>query len=181
MPNTHGYAQSTLISAWNIDAMNIAGVYASGDLDNGVIVVLNGMNINSTTGKVKGYEYNVTPATSTSVGCWIIESPEVGRTLEQQLMSDPRYFYNEAGKGLSLKYLHPQVDCWEFDKGCFASGNLPVVGDIGKFVPIGSNGKLGAPTSSEPQSGCYFRIEALKDISVGQGVMPVAILRCMAN
>ncbi|MBQ0143405.1 MAG: hypothetical protein KBT06_11550 [Prevotellaceae bacterium] len=181
MANNHGYAQSTLCSCWNVDSMNIAGVYADGDVDNGTIVVLDGMNIDATTGKVKGYEYKVAMADASSKSCWIIESPEVGRTLEQQMMSDPRYFYNEAGKGFSLKYLHAAVDCWEFDAHCFASGTLPTVEEIGYFVPVGANGKLGAPVASEPAGGCYFRVEALKDVAVGQGFMTVAILRCMAN
>lgn len=180
MANTHGYVGSTNMSAWDVDAMNHQAI-APADVDNGVIVTLNGMNIDSTTKKVKGYEYNVALATSASTHCWLIESPEVGYMIEQQLLSDPREFYNQAGKAMSIRWMIPQVDCFEFDANCFASGNLPVAADVNKFVPVGANGKLGAPVSSEPASGTYFRIEALKDISVGQAIMPVAILRCMAN
>lgn len=180
MANVHGYVGSTNMSAWDIDAMNHQAI-APADVDNGVIVVLDGMNIDAVSGKVKGYEYNVALADASSEHCWLIESPEVGFMIEQQLLSDPREFYNKAGKAMSIRWMIPQVDCFEFDANCFESGVLPVVGEIGYFVPVGADGKLGAPVQAEPASGTYFRVEALKDIAVGQALMPVAILRCMAN
>lgn len=176
----HAIINGTHASFWDVDAMNEVGLYTS-DLDNGVLVTLDGMNVNSTSGVVEGYEYNVAPATATSTVVYLVATPPVGSTLEMAYTDDPRYFYNVAGRPMSLKYMHPMVDCIEIDAAGFASGDLPVVGDIDKFVGITTGGKLDDPDTTAPVSGAYFRVEGLHHIDCGLDIVPTVILRCIKN
>ena len=174
----HGYINTTKMCAENVDAMNCAGVYSAGDLDNGVVVTLTSMNTNSATLAIQGYEYTVTPATSATVGdVWIVASPEVGTTIDQQILSDPRYFYNAAGTTMSLKYLVDGVDCIEVTAECFTAGLPDNV--TNKFVTIAANGKLtaaaAAPTGTVGVG--YFTVEGLHTVTIGATEVPTAVLR----
>lgn len=175
----HGYINTTHCSCWNIDAYNMAGVYAAGDLDNGVMVTLSKM-VQSDAGNANGFEYEVAPATANSTGVWVVASPEVGTTLTQQLLADPREFYNEAGRAMSIKYLMPKVDCIEVTAECFTDGQLPTT--TKKYVTIGAGGKLTA-TNTDPagSQGAYFTLEALHTMAVGMKTVNTAILRCARN
>ncbi len=172
----HGYVNLTKATAWDVDAFNLAGVYAAGDLDNGVIVTLNG--IAKTGDNVDGFEYNVQPAVEASVQAWIVASPEVGTTLEQQLLADPRLFYNEKGKAMSLKYLNPGTDCIEVTAECFVGGTMPTT--TNKNVKVGANGKLVAAASA-PASGIYFTFEGFHTVTIGMEEVKTAVLRCVRN
>ena len=125
MANTHSYVSTMRCACENVDAFNRVGIYSTGDLDNGVFVTLTGINKGSSGNAVKGFEYNVAPASATSSGVWLVATPEVGTTLEQQMMSDPRYFYNAKGRPMSLKFLNPKTDIIEVDANCFVSKALP--------------------------------------------------------
>ena len=161
--------------------LTMCGVYADGDLDNGQLVTLKGIRKDASTGAVKGYDYEVIPATAGADNVWLVESPELGYTLETQIHDDPRYFYNEAGKPMSLRAIMGGVDCFEITKELFASGTLPVVGDIGKYVAPAANGKYAAPVAQAPVSGAYFRIEGLTTIKCGFEEIPAVLLRCIKN
>lgn len=178
MPNTHGYISTMRCACVDVDAYNRAGVYATGALDNGVFVTLTGINKDSSN-LVQGFEYNVAPASSTSYGCWVINTPEVGSTIEMQMMSDPRYFYNEAGRPMSLKYLNPKTDIIEVDANCFANATLPTTQG---YVTIGAGGKLVA-ASSAPEGGgkTYFSVVGFNNVAVGMGQMKTVLLQCEAN
>lgn len=178
MANNHGYVSTTSCMCWDVDALNRAGVYAAGNLDNGVFVTIT-VPVVDTNEMITGYQFPVTPATAESTHVWLVNSPEVGSTLEQQLLADPREFYNKAGDGMSLKYLMPHVDCIEVDKNCFASGALPTTSQ--NFVTIGANGKLVAATSAPSTGLPYFSVIGYKDIAVGMDSMKVAVLQCEAN
>ncbi len=92
----------------NVDSFNRVGIYADTDLDNGVLVTL-GDIAKATDGTVTAFNYAVTPATADTTGSmWLVNTPEVGTNIEMQMMSDPRYFYNEKGRRMSVKYLKPQ-------------------------------------------------------------------------
>lgn len=179
MSMTHAILNSTSLSAMNIDALCIAGV-ATVDLDNGQLVTLK--NINRTTdGTIAGYEYNVEPATADADNVWLVESPEVGTTLEMQIHDDPRYFYNPAGVTLSLRGLVGGVDCFEVTKEVFTSDNLPTSAQLGQYVSPDVNGKYGDPAAEVPNTGAYFRVEGLTTIACGMEEVPAVVLRCMAN
>ena len=176
--NTHGYVSTMRASCENVDAFNRVGIYSTGDLDNGVFVTLTGINKGNDK-VVKGFEYTVAPATSTSYGVWLVATPEVGTTLEQQMMSDPRYFYNVQGRPMSLKFLNPKTDIIEVDANCFASKTLP---NTEGYVTIGANGKLVA-SASAPEGGgkTYFSVVGFNTVAVGMEQMKTVLLQCEAN
>lgn len=175
----HGYINTINATCWDVDAYNMAGVYADGDMDNGVMVTLSKMNqdVQNVAG---GFEYEVEPATVNSLGVWVVASPEVGSTIMQQELSDPRQFYNEAGRTMSIKYLMPKVDCIEVTAECFTDTQLPTAAK--KYVVIGAGGKLTAQ-AGDPAGGqgAYFTLEALHNVTIGMEEVPSAILRCARN
>ena len=176
--NTHGYVSTMRASCENVDAFNRVGIYSTGDLDNGVFVTLTGINKGNDK-VVKGFEYTVAPASATSYGVWLVATPEVGTTLEQQMMSDPRYFYNVQGRPMSLKFLNPKTDIIEVDANCFASKTLP---NTEGYVTIGANGKLVA-SASAPEGGgkTYFSVVGFNTVAVGMEQMKTVLLQCEAN
>ena len=178
MANTHGYVSTMRCACENVDAFNRVGIYSTGDLDNGVFVTLTGINKGSSDKVVKGFEYTVAPASSTSYGVWLVATPEVGTTLEQQMMSDPRYFYNAKGRPMSLKFLNPKTDIIEVDAHCFASGALPTTEG---YVTIGANGKLVAGSAPEGGGKTYFSVVGFNTVAVGMEQMKTVLLQCEAN
>lgn len=180
MPKTHAILNSTSMMSWDIDALNIAGV-AQVDLDNGQLVTLKNINKDAGTGVVKGYEYDIEPATAGADNVWIVESPEIGSDLEMQIHDDPRYFYNVAGMPVSLKGLVGGIDCIEITAPLFEGATLPTNAQIGQYVAPAAGGKYAAPVQVAPQTGAYFRVEGLTTIACGSEEVPAVILRCMAN
>lgn len=177
----HGYINTAKMCAENVDAMNCAGIYTAGDVDNGTIVTLNGMNTvssGSNQGAIQGYEYKVALASNATVGdVWVVASPEVGTTIDQQILSDPRYFYNAAGQPMSLKYLVDGVDCIEVTAQCFTGGTLPDA-VTNRFATVGANGQLTAASAAATGAGKpYFTLEGLHTVTVGSVEVPTAVLR----
>lgn len=177
MANTHSYVSTMRCACENVDAFNRVGIYSTGDLDNGVFVTLTGIN-KGADNAVKGFEYTVAPATSTSYGVWLVATPEVGTTLEQQMMSDPRYFYNAKGRPMSLKFLNPKTDIIEVDAHCFASGALPTTEG---YATIGTNGKLVAASVAPGAGKTYFSVVGFNTVAVGMEQMKTVLLQCEAN
>ena len=176
--NVHGYVSTMRASCENIDAFNRVGIYSTGDLDNGVFVTLTGINKGSSDKVVKGFEYTVAPASDASSGVWLVATPEVGTTLEQQMMSDPRYFYNAKGRPMSLKFLNPKTDIIEVDANCFASKALPTTEG---FVTIGEGGKLVAASVAPGAGKTYFSVVGFNTVAVGMEQMKTVLLQCEAN
>ena len=175
--NVHGYVSTMRASCENVDAFNRVGIYSDGDLDNGVFVTLTGIN-KGVDNVVKGFEYTVAPASATSYGVWLVATPEVGTTLEQQMMSDPRYFYNVQGRPMSLKFLNPKTDIIEVDANCFASKALPTTEG---YVTIGEGGKLVAAGSAPSAGKTYFSVVGFNTVAVGMEQMKTVLLQCEAN
>ena len=178
MANTHGYINTTHCASWDVDAYTCSGV-GSADIDNGVFVTLGTMNVDGAALNIEGYEFNVTAADDTATTAWVVDTPEVGSTLEMQLMSDPRYFYNIAGKPMTLRYLVPKVDCIEVDANCFVGGTMPTT--TNNVVTIGAGGKLVAGTVTPTGGKVYFTLEGFHKVSVGMVDVPTAVLRIRAN
>lgn len=179
MANNHGVVNTTHCTCWDVDAYKCAGV-ATVDLDNGTLVVLNSINKDATSGAIQGYEFNVTPATAASTNVWLVRTPEVGTTLDMQIYSDPRYFYNVAGRPMSLCYMNPHVDCIEVDANCFVAGSAPTDQPTYTFVTIGAGGKL-AIANAAPAAGAYFTIVGKHTMAIGTEVVPSYVLRCERN
>ena len=175
--NVHGYVSTMRASCENVDAFNRVGIYSTGDLDNGVFVTLTGINKGDDK-VVEGFEYTVAPASDASSGVWLVATPEVGTTLEQQMMSDPRYFYNAKGRPMSLKFLNPKTDIIEVDANCFASGALPTTEG---YVNIGTNGKLVAASAAPGAGKTYFSVVGFNTVAVGMEQMKTVLLQCEAN
>ena len=176
--NVHGYVSTMRCTCENVDAFNRVGIYSTGDLDNGVFVTLTGINKGSSDKVVKGFEYTVAPASDASSGVWLVNTPEVGTTLEQQMMSDPRYFYNAKGRPMSLKFLNPKTDIIEVDANCFASKALPTTEG---YVTIGTNGKLVAAAAAPGAGKTYFSVVGFNTVAVGMEQMKTVLLQCEAN
>ena len=177
MANTHSYVSTMRCACENVDAFNRVGLYSTGDLDNGVFVTLTGINKGNDK-VVKGFEYTVAPASATSNGVWLVATPEVGTTLEQQMMSDPRYFYNAKGRPMSLKFLNPKTDIIEVDANCFASKALPTTEG---YATIGEGGKLVAAGSAPSAGKTYFSVVGFNTVAVGMEQMKTVLLQCEAN
>ena len=177
MANTHSYVSTMRCACENVDAFNRVGIYSTGDLDNGVFVTLTGIN-KGADNAVKGFEYNVALASATSYGVWLVNTPEVGATLEQQMMSDPRYFYNVQGRPMSLKFLNPKTDIIEVDAHCFVSGSLPTTEG---YATIGAGGKLVAAGAAPEAGKTYFSVVGFNTVAVGMEQMKTVLLQCEAN
>lgn len=176
--NVHGYVSTMRASCENVDAFNRVGIYSTGDLDNGVFVTLTGINKGASDKVVKGFEYTVAPASDASSGVWLVATPEVGTTLEQQMMSDPRYFYNAKGRPMSLKFLNPKTDIIEVDANCFVSKALP---NTEGYVTIGTGGKLVAASAAPAAGKTYFSVVGFNTVAVGMEQMKTVLLQCEAN
>ena len=172
----HGYVNTMHTMSWDVDACNMAGV-ANTDLDNGVMVTLSKVN-QDTKSVIKGFEYQVAPAQEESTQVWVVASPEVGSTLEQQLLADPRQFYNAKGKAMSIKALVPGIDVIEVTKECFVGGTMPTA--TNNKVKIGANGKLVAAAAA-PGAGAYFTFEGFHTVTIGMEEVQTAVLRCARN
>ena len=179
MANNHGYCSLIRATAWDVDSNKLVGI-ATTDMDNGTFVVLGNMNVDGQK-NINGFEYNVTPATATSTSVWVVRTPEAGTDiLEVQLYDDPRYFYNKAGKPMSLAYMNPHVDHIEVDKNCFTANFDPDTVSGATMAQLDTNGKLKA-VSAAPASGAYFTIVGKHSIAVGQELVPTWVLRCERN
>lgn len=178
MAKNHGIVNTTSMSCWDVDALNICGI-ASADMDNGTLVTLKNIT-KDTTGNITGYQYTVEAAAVNAKNVWLVATPEVGYDLDMQIHDDIRYFYNVAGKPMSVKGFIPGIDCAEFDAVAFG-GTLPTNADIGKYYPIAAGGKFGTGAASAPAAGAYFRFEGLHTITCGSDEVPTAVMRCMSQ
>lgn len=173
----HGIVNTTSMMCWDVDALNMVGVYATADIDNGTLVTLTKI-AKTDAGDITGYQYEVTPAAANAVNVWLVATPEVGKTLDMQIHDDIRYFYNKAGLPMDIKGIVAGFDCIEVDATAFAGGTLPTVG---QFCGVAANGKFAAGAASAPAAGAYFRVEGLHTITCGADEVKTAVLRCMKN
>lgn len=179
MAKNHGVVNTTSMSCWDIDALNLAAIGAV-DMDNGTFVTLKNITKNA-AGTITGYQYDVEPAAANAENVYVVATPEVGYDLDMQIHDDIRYFYNVAGKPMSIKGFIPGVDVVELDAVAFTGGALPEMADIGKYFPMAANGKLGAASADKPAAGAYFRFEGLHTITCGQDEVATAVMRCMSQ
>lgn len=173
----HGIVNTTNMMCWDVDALNMVGINATTDIDNGTLVTLKQIS-KTTAGDITGYQYEVELAAANAVNVWLVATPEIGKTLDMQIHDDIRYFYNKAGLPMDIKALVAGFDCVEVDATAFAGGTLPTVG---QFCGVAANGKFAAGTASAPTAGAYFRVEGLHTIACGADEVKTAVLRCMKN
>ena len=175
----HTICNTTNMMCWDVDALNMVGINATTDIDNGPLVTLTKI-AKTDAGDITGYQYQVAPAAANAVNVWLVATPEIGKTLEMQVHDDIRYFYNKAGLPMDIKGIVAGFDCFEVDATAFANGTLPTNSQIGQFCGVATNGKFAAPAASVA-SGATFRVEGLHTITCGADEVKTAVLRCMKN
>ena len=175
----HTICNTTNMMCWDVDALNMVGINATTDIDNGTLVTLTKI-AKTEAGDITGYQYEVAPAAANAVNVWLVATPEIGKTLEMQVHDDIRYFYNKAGLPMDIKGIVAGFDCFEVDATAFANGTLPTNSQIGQFCAVANNGKFAAPAASVT-SGATFRVEGLHTITCGADEVKTAVLRCMKN
>lgn len=168
----HSFVNTTRMTCWDVDAYNAAGI-AEVDLDNGQLVTRGDLYLKDATG---GYEFKVSKPVANATKLWIVDTPEVGTTLDAQIHNDPRYFYNIAGQPMSIRYLVPEVDFIEVPALAFATA--PVTAST--VASVNTDGKLVAATSA-PANGTYFSIAGTHTIDIGQEIVTTYILKCERN
>nr|DAM83540.1 MAG TPA: hypothetical protein [Caudoviricetes sp.] len=173
--NNHSFVIRTL-DDWQNDAINCAGICKDNDLDNGQFVTRGDLGLN-TDG---GYEFACTLPADNATDLWLVEKPAVGTTVEQQEMSDPRYFYNPKGSAFSIKGLTAGRTFLEVPASAFATGKDPKTVDSATVAFVGTDGRLVAD-ASVPASGTYFTIEAEHTVDIGIEAVPTWILKCARN
>lgn len=171
MAGTHLFVNTTKCTCWDVDAYNCAGIGAV-DIDNGTLVTRGKMALTDTP--AGGYEFHVALPAANATNLWIVDTPEVGSDIEMQIMDDPRYFYNKAGKPMSLRYLVPEVDFIEVPQSAITNGA------VDKYATVTTSG-LYQVANSAPDSGTYFLIAAVHSISIGLEVVPTYILQVKRN
>lgn len=177
MANTHGYINTTHCACWDVDSYNFVGVNATTDIDNGTFLTLAKIN-SEADGFINGYEFEVEiDASGANAQKYIADTPTPGSSadLAIQNYSDPRYFYNEAGKPISVKRI-VNGDCIELDKNAFAEGKSPEDVTGAKGATIGADGKLEAGTDSTT-----FALLGYKYTGVGQEDVKVWVLMYMGQ
>lgn len=172
MANTHSFVIRTL-DDWQNDAINCAGI-ATVDLDNGQFVTRGALGL-KTDG---GYEFACALPEANATDLWLVEKPAVGATIEQQEMSDPRYFYNPKGTAFSIKGLTAGRTFIEVPASAFST--VPTDG-TSKFATVDTNGRLVAATSAPSGAGTYFSIEATHSVEIGNESVKTWILKCVRN
>lgn len=172
MANNHSFVIRTL-DDWQNDAINCAGI-ATVDLDNGQFVVRGALKLKDSTG---GYEFACSLPTANATDLWLVETPAVGTTVEQQEMSDPRYFYNPKGRPISIKGLTAGRTFIEVPVSAFSTAPTDGTSTV---ASVGTDGKLAA-ASSAPASGTYFTIEGIHSVEIGNEAVKTYILKCARN
>lgn len=175
----HTICNTTNMMCWDVDALNMTGINATTDIDNGTLVTLTKI-AKTEAGDITGYQYEVAPAAANAVNVWLVATPEIGKTLEMQVHDDIRYFYNKAGLPMDIKGIVAGFDCFEVDATAFANSTLPTNSQIGQLCGVATNGKFTAPAASVT-SGATFRVEGLHTITCGADEVKTAVLRCMKN
>lgn len=181
MSKTHAICHTASCTCWDVDAFNMVGI-AENDLDNGVMVQPLGMNVGIPSESEHGFEMWCNTATTGDTALWVVCTPRPNGNIENQLFSDPRYFYNEAGKPMSIKYLLPKVDIIEVTAEAFDDEFVISAGALDKNVVVGANGKFDADLLNEaPDEGTFFSVVGVGSIAIGQESVPSVYLRCERN
>lgn len=173
MAKNHSFINTTRCTCWDVDAYNACGV-AQSDMDNGQFVSLGAIQLNADV--PGGYEFAVTAPAANATNLWVIDTPEVGIGADN-IYDDPRYFYNVAGRPMSLRYMNPIVDYIEVPASAFSTA--PVDG-TSKFASVGTDGRLVAAAVT-PAQGTYFAITGTHTIDIGLEAVKTYILQCVRN
>lgn len=164
MAKNHAICIGTHAAFWDVDALNFVGK-AAADMDNGTFVKLGAIGL-TTNG---GYEFTVTADASAD---YIVATPPVGYSYEMAGLDDPRYFYNEAGKPMSVKHLL-KGDCLELSAAAFTAEPA----SSATVATVQASGKLTANTTT---SGAHFAILGTHSVDCGGESVKTWVLQKLA-
>lgn len=182
MSNTHSFINTTRCTCWDVDAFNAAGISVEDtpkDYDNGMFVARGALQLTNATAK-GGYEFAVTLPSANATNLWVVDTPEAALPIEMQIYDDPRYFYNVAGRPMSIRYLQAEVDFIEVPASAFSSGNAPADHATYTFASVGTDGRL-AIAQNAPDAGTYFALAGTHTIDIGNEIVTTYILQCKRN
>ena len=171
MANTHAVFQGTHCAYWDIDAYTLAGV-AETDLDNGTFVTVGDVALKDGSG---GFEVKIAVPAANATGLWVCRTPEVGTTLDMQLLADPRNFYNKAGDPVSIAKIQKD-DYITVTAPAFATAPTASLTN----VSVNASGKLVAQAAA-PTAGTAFVVASARTISIGLEEVPAWLLKCTNN
>lgn len=164
MAKNHAIFNGTHCAFWDVDAYNYVGI-AKTDLDNGIFVKLGKIGLADNG----GYEFEVEATASPDLICG---TPAQGYGIDAQVYDDPRYFYNEAGKPISVKRL-VKGDCIEVDAAAFTTA--PTATDT--VATVSATGKLTAAASGDD---AHFAILGTHAIDCGSELVKTWVLMKLA-
>lgn len=167
MANTHAVVNLTHAACSDVDSLNLVGICAGADIDNGNFVTLGDITRDPSSQVIGGYEFSVTSATTTSSD-YIVATNMVGTDIDMQIYSDPRYFYNKKGQPMSVKRLLAG-DCIEVTGAAFSTA--PTVG-TSTHAKVAA-GKLVAQAND---TGAQFKILGVVKVDVGQEQVDAFVL-----
>lgn len=176
MAKNHSFINTTRCTCWDVDAYNACGI-AQTDMDNGQLVSLGAIQLNADV--PGGYEFAVAAPAANATNLWVIDTPEVGIGADN-IYDDPRYFYNVAGRPMSLRYLNPIVDYIEVPASAFAAGKAPDTQATYKFVSVDNTGRY-VIAQTAPAQGTYFALVGTYTIDIGLEAVKTYILQCIRN
>lgn len=162
----HNVLQQIAVAAQNVDAFVRSAVSAS-DVDNGNIVILNGLS--ATAGEGEVFTAIVPSTVNGLTGVWMVAEPEVVVTNAQYkgLDPDPRNFYIPAGDIFTI--IKPQIG----DIVMMTADGLAGTQSTNTFVnATDSTGGL-KPVWGATQTASVFSMELLATeyISIGSGAI----------
>lgn len=163
MAKNHAIFNGTHCAFWDVDAYNYVGI-AKTDLDNGIFVKLGKIGLANNG----GYEFEVEVAASPDLICG---TPAQGYGVDAQVYDDPRYFYNEAGKPISVKRL-VKGDCIEVDAAAFTADP-----STNGYAAVVESGKL---TAQAAEDGAHFAILGTHAIDCGSELVKTWVLMKLA-
>lgn len=167
----YGYVNTMRCMGMDVDALLATGI-ASADVENGSFVTLGDYQNNS--GVIDEFVYSVTPAAASTLGNYLVRTPEVGTGIMEQMMADPRLFVNKAGQPMQLVRMMPGVDIIEVTVE--ALDQAAAKGDYYTLVA----GKLTKAQAVTAEATC-FECLGTHSIEFGMENVTTYVFRCVAN
>lgn len=168
----NGYVNTGRCMAMDVDALTATGINTSIDIQNGYFVTLG--DYQNTSGAINEFVYSVTLAAASTLGNWLVRTPEVGITIAEQMEDDPRYFINHAGQPMQLIRPMPGVDEIEV-----TAETLSAVAAKGDYYTLVA-GKLTKAESATTSATCFVCL-GTHIINFGGADVTTYIFRCVAN
>lgn len=167
----NAYVNTGRCMAMDVDALTATGINTTTDIQNGYFVTLG--DYQNASGAINEFVYSVTLAAASTLGNWLVRTPEVGITVAEQMEDDPRYFINHAGQPMQLIRLMPGVD--EIEVTVEALDQAAAKGDYYTLVA----GKL-TKGSVATDATCFLCL-GTHTINFGGEDVTTYIFRCVAN